>query len=165
MPVSAPSAEYRVPKREIVAQIKLFGQPTKPYRLFLSERAETHLGVERPSDLLNETGSFFPAVEPSGEMALLRRDAVILVSVAAEQEFRDSGSDVPDLDAEPARAVPVEVVLADGTEIRGMISYLMPEGRSRLLDFLNTEDRFVRLRDANAAILVNKRHIVRVSTP
>ena len=63
--------------------------------------------------------TIFPAIEPPGKLVLLHRNAVMVISVSAEAEFppRDPEEDLP----EPAQAtkIPVEVILQDGSHIRG----------------------------------------------
>jgi hypothetical protein len=57
----------------------------------------------------------------------------------------------------------VEVLLQDGTTLRGLVSYLRPAERSRLVDYLNEPPPFFRMIDAGVLVLVNKRHAVRVT--
>ena len=57
----------------------------------------------------------------------------------------------------------VEVVLTDGTSLRGQVSFVLPPERSRLLDYLNDEQPFVRLAEREQVALINKRHIARVT--
>jgi hypothetical protein len=154
-------SEYRIPKREISAEVSLLGQPRKVVKLFLGERAESHSGPEKPSDLLNGSRAFFPAVEPPGRFVLLHRDLITDLSVDAEVEFpaeESSGS----AEAEAVAKVLVELALQDGAKVRGTVQFLMPEGRRRLIDFLNTADRFLIVRGNGLARLINKRRIVRV---
>ncbi len=156
-------SEYRIPKREVPAEVSLLGHPRKVVKLFLHEQAGTHAGPERPSDLLNGPGEFFPAIEPPGKLVLLQRDAVMVISVSAESEFPpgEAGEDLAGIE-EGARMT-VEVTLQDGSALRGTVGFMMPEGRNRLIDFLNTADRFLTLREDSLARLVNKRRIVRLA--
>jgi hypothetical protein len=154
-------SEYRIPKREITAEVSLLGQPRKVVKLFLGDQAESRSGPEKPSDLLNGSRSFFPAVEPPGRFVLLHRDSVTDLSVAAEIEFPAEESPGGAGAAAVARTL-VELVLQDGSKVRGTVQFLMPEGRRRLIDFLNTAERFLVVRGDGLAHLVNKRRIVRV---
>jgi hypothetical protein len=154
--------EFRVAKNEVAAEVTLAGRAPEVLRLFLAAQARGHAGDERPSDLLNGTDLFIPAIDRRGTLHLVRRDAVVVVTVPAEYELRTDGA-APDGAPVPAsqRAM-VEVLLDNGTAIGGAVEYVMPEARSRLLDFLNLEDRFLVLRQAGTVHIVNKRHIVRV---
>ncbi len=155
---SQPS-EYRVPKREISAEASFLGHPDRVLRLFLNERAARREGEERLSDLLNGPGEFLPALEPPGKLVLLRKEALTLLTISADIEFPSVG------EAAPAgfSRVRTEIILQDGTQVRGEVEFAMPEGRTRLVDFLNLPERFFAVLDAPVARLVNKHCIVRVS--
>jgi hypothetical protein len=157
------ATEYRVPKRRVSAEVLLLGHPRKVVTLFLHEVAETHAGAERPSDLLNGEGTFFPAIEPPGKLVLLQRDAVMVISVAAEAEFLPSDPEGSLPDPAQATKIPVEVILQDGSHVRGTVQFAMPQGRDRLIDFMNAPDRFITVREENLARLINKRRIVRIA--
>jgi hypothetical protein len=103
-------------------------------------------------------------VETSGKTVFLHREAVTVVSVPLESEFppEETGEDPAEL--EPASRLPVEVVVQGGTVIRGTVSFAGREGRNRLIDFLNTPERFLVVREEGLARLINKRRIVRVTT-
>ena len=153
---------YCVPKRQVTAEVILPGQHPFTVRLFLNERAESHGGRERTSDVLNGPVSFIPATDHQGMVILLQRDSVLAVSVAAVEEHQE---DLPldgDMAPEGLKSHLVDVVLEDGTTIRGIVTYLMPESQRRLQDFLNTGDRFLALRQESIVHLVNKRRIAQV---
>lgn len=156
--------QYRVPKREVTAEVVLFGQPPAVLTIFLNEQAETHAGFERPSDLFNGPGAFLPASEKKGGLVLLRRAAVTTVSVPAEDEFGGGGTRAEDLAADQATSLQVEAILEDGSKVRGRLTYLMPDGKRRLQDFLNLPEDFLTLRDGDRARLINKHRIARITT-
>ena len=158
-----PVSEYRIPKLEVPAEVSLLAHPQKEVKLFLHERAETHAGAERPSDLLNGPREFFPAVEPSGKAVFLHRDAVTVISVPAESEFPPEGSTGSGEEPEQAVKMPLEVIIQGGTVIRGAVSFVLPDGRNRLIDYLNSPDHFLIVREEGLAHLINKRRIVRVT--
>jgi len=154
---------YRVPKRSIPAEVVLPGKPPSKLTLFLSDFAETHGGIERPSDLLNGPALFFPAADASGAMVFLHRDSILAVTVRAEHEFAGDVVVAMALQSEHATSAKVEVTLEDGTAIQGVANYLMPEGKQRLQDYLNLPDRFLVLRDGDHVRLVNKLRVIRVT--
>ena len=152
---------YHVPKHQVRAEIRLPGAPPMDLRLFLSECAETHSGVERPSDLLNSPARFLPAVDADGKMIFLHRDAVLAVSIDSEDEL--GGDALIALSSAQATSQQVEVVMEDGNRFQGTVSYLMPEGSRRLQDFLNQGDRFLVLQDGDTVRLLNKRRMVQLA--
>jgi hypothetical protein len=150
--------DLRVPKRRTPVEMLLPGGATRRMTLFLSEVAADHTGPERPSDLLNGGDDFVPAFDETGKaMTFLNRSAISAVRL-------DPALDA-DLDEDVTLPTEheVEVLLQDGTPLRGLVSFLRPAERSRLVDFLNEPPPFFRLIDGAVLVLVNKRHVVRVS--
>ena len=154
---------YRVAKKEVIAEVTIAGEKPAVVTLFLAERTRHHAGDERPSDLLNGSDTFLPAIDLGGKLHHLRRDAVVVITVPAEVEPGASGPEVEAGRLPSSRHAEVEVILESGAVIRGTVEYDMPETRSRLLDFLNREDRCLAVRHAGQVHLVNKRHIARVN--
>jgi hypothetical protein len=154
--------QYRVPKRQIEAEVVLPGQAPARLHLFLNERAQAHAGRERPSDILNGTVDFLPAFDARGHVVFINREALSVVSVAAEHELDADAPRVEDLASDQTTRARIEVVLQDGSTLLGVLSYLMPEAQRRMQDFLNMSDRFLILREEGVVHLVNKRSIVRV---
>lgn len=144
--------EYRIPKRQVRAEVKLPGQAPRKIQLHLASQAEQHYGQERPSDLLNGTESFLPAVDQEGEIGFIPREAVMILSVPAEHEMETEGV----ASEGAARTERVEIIMEDGTRIQGDVTYVLPADQERLLDFLNTADRFFRVHDDLRVHLVNK---------
>lgn len=157
---------YRVPKHRIPAEVVLAGQPPREIELFLAERAERHTGRERPSDLLASGEPFFPVRTDATGHELLRRSAVLVLTVRAEDELDPAPPEPEGLaeagaPAEDAERREVFLQMEDGTEVRGSVTYLGPAGSRRLQDFLNRADAFVRVRDGDLIRLVNTSRIVR----
>lgn len=161
------SEEYQVPKSEVPARALLPDGSRKDVHLYLSERAERHSGPERPSDLLNGDELFVPVRFADTGFALLQRTSVLVVAVRAGDELRPGAGEGAGLvetgdPPEGAERREVRVVLDQGTEVEGTITYVMPPGERRLQDFLNQTDDFVRVRDDDRIKLVNTRRIVRI---
>lgn len=156
---------YEVPKHEINAELILPGVEPRRIRLFLAERAERHSGRERPSDLLTVSeASFFAIREPEGDVALVRRDAVVVLSVPASAEagpervLQPAGGEA-DASSDVALVETVRVQMEDGREVEGTIREMMPTGERRILDYLNRADPFVPLRDGDTIRFVNRARI------
>jgi hypothetical protein len=149
--------ELRVPKHRADAEVLLPGGEVRRIALFLAEAAPDHAGGERPWDLLTRGDDFIPALDvDGGRMTFLNRAALPAVRFARELEG-DAG-DAPTIPTEHE----VEVLLSDGTLLRGLVSYVLPPERSRLVDFLNAPSPFLRLVEERTVALVNKRHVSRV---
>jgi hypothetical protein len=149
--------DLRVPKRRVAAVVLLPGGAVRRIALFLSEAASRHAGPERPSDLLCGRDDFLPAFdEESGGMTFLHRAALAAVRVPRELEADDAEATLP-------VEHDVEVLLADGTVLRGLVSFVRPEERVRLVDYLNEPAPFFPLHEEGTVALVNKRHVARVA--
>jgi len=148
--------ELRVPKHRVAAEVFLPGGAPRKIALFLAEAAPDHDGPERPLDLLNGRADFLPALdEETGEMTFLNRAALSAVRVARDAEPEE----LPTIPTEHE----VELLISDGAVLRGIVSYVRPAAHARLVDFLNEPTPFLRLAEADAVTLVNKRHVARVA--
>jgi hypothetical protein len=157
------SQEYRVAKKQVTAEVTIAGEKPAVLTLFLAEQTRQHAGDERPSDLLNGSDIFLPAIDRKKKLRLLQRDAVVVITVPAALEPGAAATDDGAASLPSHLHAEVEVVLQGGAAIRGTVEYDMPESRSRLIDFLNREDRCLAVRQADQVHLVNKRHIARVT--
>ena len=147
---------YRVPKREIWADAVVLGVGRTRLRLFVAQSALGHSGFERPSDLVNGETIFIPVVDVAGVPAIVRRDMLLAVSVAAEEEkLEDPAAD--------STRLQVEITFENGESVRGTLAFVQPEGRRRLGDYLNDCEAFFPVRDGATVHLVNKGRVVRVA--
>ena len=156
------SQEYRVIKNKVDVQVTLVGQNPFQLTLFLAAQARSHAGHERIIDVLNGKELFLPAINASGNLCLIRRDAVVMVSVPYERDGEGADEEAEEGSLPPVRRATVEVVLDGGTTVRGLIEYSMPEGRRRLVDYLNLDDGFLSVRHDGTIYHVNRHHIARV---
>ena len=150
--------ELRVPKRRVAAEVLLPGGAGRRITLFLAEAAPAHAGPERPSDLLNGGDGFVPAFDEDAR-AITFLNVGGLAVVRVERELEQTAADALTLPTEHE----VEVLLESGSTLRGLVSYLRPPERSRLVDFLNEPAPFFQLIEERAVALVNKRHVARVA--
>jgi hypothetical protein len=151
------SDELRVPKRRAQVEVLLPGGAARQVTVFLAEFASGHAGRERVSDLLNAAeGEFVPALDAvTDAITFLNRQSVTAARVSREWEADD--------ELGGGQEHEVEIALTDGTQLRGTVRYVLPPERSRLNDYLNDAQSFVRLAHGDQVTLVNKRHIARVA--
>lgn len=159
---------YQVPKHEASARVLLADGSRRRVTLFLSERAEGHTGPERPSDLLNGDDRFVPVSFRDAGFALLRRTSVLVMTVDVEDELTGAAG-TEDVfgsgpDPEGLERHDVALILSDGSELEGTMTFLMPPGERRLQDYLNRAPTFVRLRAGDRIRIVNTDRIVRVES-
>ena len=149
--------DLKVPKHRTAVEVALPGGAIRRMTLFLAEAAPEHAGPETPLDLLNGGAEFIPAFdEAAGAMAFLHRPGVPVVRVA-----RALDQDEPDLTLPTEHEV--EVTLLDGSALTGLVSYVRPTDRSRLVDVLNEPPPFFRLLQDDQVAYVNKRHVACVA--
>jgi hypothetical protein len=149
--------DLRVPKRRVAAEVVLPGVGARRIALFLSEAASGHAGPEGPGDLLNGGAEFVPAFDEDAQaMTFLNRSALAVVRV--DRALEADGAEALTLPTEHQ----VEVLLGSGEKLSGLVSYVRPPERSRLVDFLNEPTRFFRLVEERAIALINKSHVARV---
>jgi len=153
---------FRIPRVRVTAQVSLAGRHTREVSIFLSERAETHSGHERPIDVLNGSRRFLPALERDS-LVFLNLDAINMVSVPAELEYTEDEMMLLDIAVQQQTYRHIEVALEDGAMLAGDVAYVMPEGQRRVQDFLNNHERFFRLRDGEHARLINKTRVLWIS--
>lgn len=149
--------DNRIPKHRVEAEVTIAGHEAQVVHLYLGERARQHSGPERPSDLLNGDKTFLPAIGAGDQLAFIRREAILLVTVDAEHEDvenPDTATAAPD-----AVSKQVEARLENGVHIRGTVTYVLPRNRRRLQDFLNEAPTFIPLLRDDTIRFVNKQRI------
>jgi hypothetical protein len=149
--------ELRVPKHRAAVEVAFAGGAVRRMSLFLAEAAPGHAGPEVPLDLLNGDCDFIPAFdEDAATMTFLHREGVPVVRVAGALDGGEADLTLP-------TEHEVEVLLQDGSTLTGLVSYVRPADRSRLVDVLNESPPFFRLLQGPQVAYVNKRHVARVA--
>jgi hypothetical protein len=150
-------ADLKVPKWRTRVDFQFPHREQASLAVYLSDFAHDHQGPERLSDLLNGPRDFFPAHDDDKDRTVLvnRRN----VSVARV---------VLDIEASPSEqyTLPYEnqvrILLVDGAEVLGLITYVRPDDRARVLDFLNEPPLFFPVMEKEQVALVNKLCVIRV---
>ncbi len=155
------SGGYVVPKHRVEADLKLLHEKPLRVLLHLAEQAARHSGRELPSDLLNDDGRFFPVTVPSdGQVRLVRRRSIVWVEVAREhQEDPESGSPLVSPEDPDSATAQVQIQFEDGSRAEGDITWVLPQGRRRVSDFLDAADTFFPLTGGFGVRLVNRERI------
>ncbi len=153
------SERFRIPKTSAQAEIHLAGGEKMPAVFFLGDRAQGHEGPEHINDLLSSDIAFIPIRDPrNNEVSLVRREAIVAVAVPAGAA-PEGLAELEGLPEGPVTTIVIEVTTAGSGRFRGTLRYLMPEGRRRVQDYLNTPDRIVILEQGATLLLVSKQHI------
>ena len=145
---------YRVPQRKVEVVVHLRKGDPLPGKLFVP--AEGPGGTTaRLSDRLADPDDRFLALVQDDGSRLISRDWILRVELLSEEDA--------DVEMEPGASDPVSVVcrLADGSMLEGTVSFAMPPGRERLIDYLNSQPHgFVPLRAGKTLSLVHLRQVV-----
>jgi hypothetical protein len=135
-------------------------------QFFLPPTAARHSGAMRPEERLNDETDFFPFL-PEGEVhpLVINKHQIVELSVDVaedaklrdpwETENRDDGALVL-----PEQQVVIECA---GTRLQGVLLMDTPQHQQRMLDRLNRQERFVRVRCEDRLHLVNRERIIRAT--
>jgi hypothetical protein len=155
-----PISEFRVEKSQALATLTLSNGTLVRGRFFVARHSRTHDGPEGIKDVLNAETGFFPFEIESRDGAqtiLLNRDHLVYLELTDASEAR----------RDPGYAVATErfviMLLSNGVRMRGAVRVYRPQGRDRLSDFARSQEAFRYLETANAAYVVNVRHIVELA--
>jgi len=148
--------DLRVPTVALAAEVSCADGRQFPGRIFLPASSSAHTGAMRAEEWMNEATEFF-AFLPDGARGpvLLNKRELLVLSVPAsadrDEALEEAGA--------PERRVALE---CGGLRLEGTIVIDMPEGHSRVLDYLNRPERFLTLRQGDRHHLVCKARLTRV---
>lgn len=148
----------RVRKEPFEVELALTGRPPRRVALFLAEHGGHDFARQTVLDLLEQVDTFLPAwdVETGVREAF---NARAVVWIAMSRNAMDAESSADEL-FEHRRCV--RVALIGGASLEGEILYSAPDGGTRLVDYLNRRERFLRLWDGDRLFLVNRESVLRV---
>lgn len=149
--------DFRVPKRAVVVDVTRPDDVTFQVEVYLSEYASNHAGGERLSEMLN-SGSFLPARDLGrNKVNFLNSSSVVIARVDREVEADDDAA---------AHTIPaeyeVEVTLITGKSVQGLLTFVLPPDRARVLDYLKACPKFIPLIEADRLALINRDYIAQI---
>ena len=146
---------YRVEKSELPVVIFQADGSIMKGVVFLSATAYSHMGQQTLLDLMKEDGDFFPFRSEAGDFCVTNKRTITHIRFEPPQqdeEYQPLG------DKED-----VEIKFVGGEQLSGTILIEMPEGKSRLFDFINAMSGYFLLKNQEAHYLVNVAQIRDVS--
>ena len=149
---------YRVPQRKVQVVVHLRQGDPLLGKMFVPVEGPGGANV-RLSDRLAEPGDHFLALVQEDGSRLIARDWILRVELLTEEDVG--------VELEPGASDPLVVTcrLTDGSTLEGTVSFAMPAGRERLIDYLNSRpDGFVPFRAGKTLSLVNLRQVVEWGT-
>ena len=151
--------ELAVERRLVPVAIRFAGQEVLRGQIFLSPMAKRHAGPETVLDLMNDPEPFFVLrVEEETPVRMINKERIVEVEIASAEQF---GED-EDPTSTGAKEEPVSITFQDDFVLAGTAYVEMPAAKSRLIDFLNIEEKFFALRAGDSAHIVSRKHISHV---
>lgn len=146
---------YRVEKSELPVVIFQADGSIMKGVVFLSATAYTHLGQQTILDLMKEEGTFFPFRSEAGSFCITNKHSITHIRF----EPPSAKSSAPQLGFKEE----VEIKFVGGEQLIGAVTIEMPEGKTRLFDFINATEGFFLLQNTEAHYLVNVAQIRDIS--
>jgi hypothetical protein len=148
---------FQVPRLLRTAEVLCGDGRVLKGRVFLPAAAESHPGVMRAEEWMNDPAPFFPFLpDGEGSPVILNKEQLLVVTVSASADRDETMEQV----GPPVRRVAVE---CGALRLQGEVLIDMPINSSRILDVLNRPGAFLNVRDGDRHHLVRKSRITRVS--
>ncbi|MFQ5756220.1 MAG: hypothetical protein ACE5H7_09005 [Acidiferrobacterales bacterium] len=145
--------------------MEIFRTPQRmvPVRVLLADGQKLEGGFYAPAtgldgnpgrllDRLNDASEEFLPLAGRYE-TLLNKSWIVTVELASGQQQTEG------IESDFAREQKVRIVLAHGDTVEGWVRYLMPEERTRLLDYLNEAPSFIPVIGEQRVTLVHRRFV------
>jgi hypothetical protein len=150
----------RVRKQIVAVDLALSGIAPRQVEVFLAEREIPVHRRQRLFDLLEHGTSFLPARDSTtGTWEIVNRDLVVFARVALSAFTGEDGDASDELFDIRQR---VRVDLTTGDAISGELLYSAAETLTRVTDYMNQRERFLRLWTEEDLLLIQKSFIARV---
>jgi hypothetical protein len=147
---------YAKPARVATRVVSLSGD-VRDVDVFLGPAVHRHCETETLGERLNAEGLRFLPVASGEKIELLQLDYI------ADVQLEGIAPEVERLDDIGASRQSVTVHLSTGDMLKGDLVYIMPKGRPRVSDVLNSpEHQFLLLVEAGRSHYVNRKAVVRV---
>ena len=146
-------SEYQVEKQKVSVGIELVDGQTRDGFIFLSPFSSFHSGPQTLVDLMSEEEPFAPFVGNDGCFLLINKAQVSHIRYQKEA------------DDKPVLGTPLEVTVTftNSRQLSGTVVLEVPEGKSRLIDFMNSNHDFFDLLCEDGDYIVNPNIIIEIA--
>jgi len=144
--------ELRVPQRTVPVHVRLQDGEECEGVLYTALSGPDG-GPARLIDRLNDPAERFLPFAAGDRRELLHKARIVWVRLDAQEPTRDD---------QAPHEERVAVTLQGGAVLEGLVDYVMPPSRGRLLDYLNAAPQFVELITRAGTVLVNRDFMARV---
>lgn len=153
---------YRIPKIKKEFTVSLHDGKTGKRRFFffLNQHSKFSLEPQRIDEYLNESYKFIPANEitpDGGESFVIINKDMISYAISSEKESMDS---VPGFISSCKFS---QILIRNGEILKAAVFQTTPKARSRMIDYISSEDEFAEFITPEGFILyINKKAIVEI---
>jgi hypothetical protein len=147
-------SEYQVEKQKVSVTIFLVDGQTRDGVIFLSPYSSFHSGPQTLFDLMSEEEPFVPFVGNDGSFLLINKVQISHLKYQKEED-----------DDQPVLGTPLEVTVSftNSRQLSGTVVLEVPEGKSRLIDFMNSNQDFFGLSCDDGDYVVNPNIIIEIA--
>ena len=141
----------KVPKKKVPLTVNFLGEKNIRGNIFLSSQSPFRYGEELVIDLLNEKEPFFPfEIEDPPSIRIINKNNIVSVTTSEDLKPEET----------VGKKKKITAMLTNGRELSGELIIDQPEHKSRVLDFLNAEEKvFFRLLKGPEVHYININHV------
>jgi len=140
--------DYKVEKLAVDSTFLLIDGTKLTGSMYLAPQAPSHPGAQTVPDLMAEAKVAIPLHLKDGRFVLVGKDSVAAIKLEPDSSY---GSEL-------VRHIPVNVSLVGGHNIEGNL-VVEQGGSSRLSDFLNLSEEWIRLHEPQCLVWFSKRRL------
>lgn len=149
--------EYFIEKRRLPVEVELVSGEHVGGDLFIQASWRGPSLLEDAPEFMNASEAFFPIQLADGSTRLLAKEHVSVVK--APPPDQPEGAELYGIPES------VSIALRNGSSVSGTLIIEVLAPNMRLLDYLNrVTDHFITLREPAATLLVNRHHVVSVTS-
>jgi len=147
--------ELAVEKRKVPVTVRCEDCEEMKGELFLSLFSKNHSGQETALEFMNNPERFFVIrIQAEPPVRMMNKDRIVEIEISAEAEL--GGHELPEMGA---KEEPMAVHFNNRHSLDGNAYVELPPTKSRLIDFLNQEEKFFLLRTEQTVHIINRRQI------
>ena len=148
---------YRIPKKKVKVVVYLTQGEPLIGQMFMPCEGPGGTPM-RLSTRLADSGYRFLALVQEDGSRLLSRERIVRAEILDREDAE------AELDPGAGNPLFVSCRLSDGSLVEGTVSFAMPRGRERLIDYLNSSDGFIPIRTGRVLSLINVHQVVDCAT-
>ena len=146
-------SEYQVEKQKVAVTLSLVDGQMREGTMFLSPFSSYHSGPQTLIDLMSEEEQFAPFVGSDGSFRLINKTQISHIKYQK----------IPDDSLVLGTPLEVTVTFTNSRQLSGTVVLEVPEGKSRLLDFMNNNRDFFGLTSTEGDYIVNPNIIIEIA--